>query len=198
MPRMLEFFFDYGSPYSYLASTQVEAVCSRAGAELSWRPFLLGAVLKATGTGEPEAIGSMYKARYLLKDLGDWCRHYGLPEFVLPEAFPLNALKADRLGLVALEQGKIAAYTQAVYRAAFVQGQDLSQSQVLTRVLEEVGMDPQASFQRMLSQDIKDRLRQNTDDAVTRGAYGAPTFFVEADMFFGNDRLMFVEAALAR
>lgn len=196
--RTLEFFFDYGSPYSYLAATQVEAVAARASAEVMWKPFLLGAVLKATGSGQSEAASHMYKARYFYKDLQDWTRFYGLPPLVLPPQFPVESLKANRLGLVAQQKGKLSAYTRTVYDAAFVRGIDISQPQVLTELVAQVGLDPQEAFARMLSQEIKDRLRKNTDDAVERGAFGAPTFFVGDEMFFGNDRLFFVEQALQK
>lgn len=195
MQKTLEFFFDYTSPYSYLASTQVEAVCARAGAKLSWRPFLLGAVFKSAGNASPSVVP--LKARHMLKDLHDWTRHYGLPDIALPPAFPMNSMKPDRLGLVADEQGKIAAFTHAVYRAVFVLGRDASEDEVLGALLAEVGLDPMAAFARAASPEIKEKLRANTDDASRRGAFGAPTFFVdETDMYVGNDRLAFVERAL--
>ncbi len=194
--RALEFFFDYGSPYSYLASTQVEALAQRTGAQLRWRPFLLGGVFKATG-GEPP-VSNMYKARYLYKDLQDWARVYGLPQVVLPDGFPVNSLSADRLGFVAEEVGLLPAWSHVVFRAAFVEGRDISRPEVLRELAASAGLDPQAAFARMLSPEVKDRLRLNTEEAVRRGAFGAPTFFVGEQMFFGNDRLGFVEAALQR
>lgn len=192
----LEFFFDYGSPYSYLASTQVEALVTRTNATLRWRPFLLGAVFAATGGESP--VGNMYKARYLFKDLQDWAAHYDLSPVVLPDGFPVNSLSADRLGLVAEEKGLLPAFTHLVFRAAFVEGRDISRPEVLRELATAAGLDPQAAFARMLSTEIKDRLRLNTEEAVQRGAFGSPTFFVGETMFFGNDRLQFVEAALRR
>jgi 2-hydroxychromene-2-carboxylate isomerase len=195
MTKTLEFFFDYTSPYSYLAATQVEALCARTGATLRWRPFLLGAVFKATSNASPATVP--LKARYMYKDLGDWTRLYGLPEIRFPPSFPMNSMKADRLGMVAEEQGKLAAFTHAVYRAVFAEGRDAAEERVLCEVLAEIGLDPKASLQRADSPEIKERLRANTDDAVKRGAFGAPTFFVdESDMYVGNDRLPFVERAL--
>lgn len=194
MPKTLEFFFDYSSPYSYLASTQVESVARRAGAELQWRPFLLGAVFKATGNISPAS--TMAKARYMLKDLLDWTRHYQLPDFTLPEDFPASSIKANRLGLVANEHGKLPAYTHALYRAVFAQGKGLSRLEVLTSVLKQAELDPEQAFARAEHQEIKDLLRKNTDEAVARGSFGAPTFFIGEDMYIGNDRLPFVEKAL--
>ena len=194
MAQTLEFFFDYGSPYSYLASTRVEALCRSTGATLRWRPVLLGAIFKATENVPP--VSNMYKARYLLKDLLDWTRHYGLPDFVLPDNFPVNSLKADRLGMVALEEGRIAAFTPAIYRASFQRGQDIGDLGVLTAALKEAGMDPAKALGRAEGPDIKDALRLNTEEAVGRGAFGVPSFYVGEDMYVGNDRLAFVERAL--
>jgi 2-hydroxychromene-2-carboxylate isomerase len=196
MQRTLEFFFDCASPYSYLASTRIEGIAQRTGAQLVWRPFLLGAVFKATGNGG--MTDNLYRARYFLKDLGDWCRAYRLPPFKLPPSFPMDALKADRLALVAHEQGKLPAFVHAVFRAGFALGRDTSSPQVLSDVLRAVELDPQAAFARMLSPEIKSQLRKNTDEAIDRGAFGAPACFVGEDMYFGNDRLAFVEAALVR
>jgi 2-hydroxychromene-2-carboxylate isomerase len=194
MAKTLEFFFDYASTYSYLACTQVEALAQRTGAELRWRPFLLGAVYKATGNVPPVTVA--HKAAYLVKDLVDWARYLGLPEFRLPENFPINSLKANRLGLVAAEQGRIAAFSHAAYRAAFAEGRDLNDPQVLEALARAAGLEPAAALARTENQEIKDALRRNTEEAVARGAFGAPTFFVGDTMFFGNDRLMFVERAL--
>ncbi|WP_224245172.1 2-hydroxychromene-2-carboxylate isomerase [Hyalangium gracile] len=194
MARTLEFFFDYASPYSYLASAQVEALAKRTGAELRWRPFLLGAVFKATGNVPP--ISTASKAAYLAKDLLDWTRYLGLPPFQMPGTFPINSLKANRLGLVAAEQGRIAAFSHAAYRAAFVDGKDLNEPGVLAELARAAELEPQQALAKAESQDIKDALRRNTDEAIARGAFGAPTFFVGEEMFFGNDRMQFVERAL--
>ncbi len=167
---------------------------AREGGTLRWRPLLLGGVFKATGN-EPPAT-NMYKARYLFGDLQAWARHYGLPKVALPRNFPTDSLKADRLALVADEAGKLAQWTHAAFARAFVLGDDLSDPQVLTDLLRQVGLDPQASFARMLSPEIKELLRRNTEEAVDRGVFGVPAFFVKGQMFFGNDRLHFVEAAL--
>lgn len=193
---MVEFFFDCGSPYSYLASTQIEALAERTSAQIVWRPFLLGGVFKATGSGQPEAVTNMYKARYLFKDLQDWAKYYGLPALVLPDNFPVDSLKADRLALVAQEAGQLVRWTHTVFRAAFIEGRDVSDPNVLSDLLRQLELDPQPAFARMLSPEIKDRLRKNTEEAVSRGAFGAPTFFVGNEMFFGNDRMGFLEAAL--
>jgi 2-hydroxychromene-2-carboxylate isomerase len=193
---MLEFFFDYASPYSYLASQQVEAVAERNGAELRWRPFLLGAVFKATGNTPP--ISTANKASWLLRDVQEWTSYLGLPPFRVPENFPINSLKANRLGLVAAERGRIVPFTHAAFRAAFAEGKDLADPQVLAGLARVAELDPEQALAKAETQEIKDALRRNTDEALARGAFGAPTFFVGEELFFGNDRLMFVERALSR
>lgn len=195
--KTLEFFYDFGSPYSYLASTQVEAVANRTGSKLLWRPFLLGAVFKASGNVAPST--NFYKARYLWKDLGDWAREYRLPPIVLPETFPARSLRANRLALVAGDLGKLPAFTHATFRAAFQEGKDVDEPAILRALLAACEIDVEPAWARIETDEIKMRLRANTDEAVSRGAFGAPTFFVDGeDMYVGNDRLRFVEAALVR
>ncbi len=190
----LEFFFDYASPYSYLASSQVEAIAQRAGASLRWRPFFLGGVFKATGNASPALVP--LKAIYMLQDLLRWTRHYGLPDFTLPDPFPARSITALRLGLVAQDEGKLPSFSHLLYRQVFALGKDQAQVALLTEVMREAGMDPDACIDRAQTQEIKDRLRKNTEEAVERGSFGAPTFFVGEEMFIGNDRLPFVERAL--
>jgi 2-hydroxychromene-2-carboxylate isomerase len=196
MARILEFFFDYASPYSYLACQQVEAVAQRTGAELRWRPFLLGAVFKATGNVPP--ISTANKAAWLLRDVQEWTSYLGLPPFRMPENFPINSLKANRLGLVAAEQGRIVPFSHAAFRAAFAEGKDLADPQVLAGLARAAELNPEQALAKAETQEIKDALRRNTDEALARGTFGAPTFFVGDQLFFGNDRLMFVERALSR
>ena len=190
----LEFFFDYASPYSYLASSQVEGIARRAGAVLEWHPFFLGGVFKATGNSSPALVP--HKAIYMLQDLLRWTRHYGLPDFTLPDPFPAWSITSLRLALVAQDEGKLPAFSHLLYRQVFALGKDQAQVAVLTEVMREAGLDPDACMDRARSQEIKDRLRKNTEEAVERGSFGAPTFFVGEEMFVGNDRLNFVEQAL--
>lgn len=197
MPQTLEFYFDFASPYSYLASTQLEALARRTGAVLQWRPFLLGPLFKALGTQPP----FMQPARltWMQKDLEAWAEVYGLPPLVFPESFPINSVLANRLGLVASrEEGRIGPFAQAVFRAAFAKARDVSSREVLGEALEAAGLDVERALAQAGSDAIKAELRKNTEDAQRRGAFGAPTFFVGERMFFGNDRLTFVEKALSR
>jgi 2-hydroxychromene-2-carboxylate isomerase len=195
MPKTLEFFFDLLSPFSYLASTQVEAVCARTGATLVWRPFLLGAVFKATENASP--LNNPHKAAYLWKDLERWADHYGIPRLTFPSEFPFRVVDADRLVLVAGEHGKGGAFARAAFNAIWADGKDLSKPEQLGEILRSVEIDPAPALERAGAIEIKDALKRNGEEAVARGAFGAPTFFVGDELFLGNDRLAFVERALS-
>lgn len=195
MAKTLEFFFDFGSSYSYLASTQVEAIAQRTGAKLLWRPFVLGAVFKATQNGGPQA--QPLRLQYIMKDCADWSAFYGVP-FVLPDPFPFRSIDALRFALVADESGALPAFAHHLFHALWGQGGSVTPD-LLRAGCQAARIDPVATAERAESEPIKERLRKNTDEALERGVFGAPTFFVEReDMYFGNDRLPFVERALTR
>lgn len=190
--KTIELFYDFSSPYSYLAAAELPAVAARAGASFQLRPFVLAAVFKATGNDMPAKIPA--KAKYMLKDLERWAKHIGVP-FQFSSHFPANTIKAMRLALVSEEQGKGEAFTQAAFRAIWAEDRDLSSPEVLKALAAQVGLDPEASLAAIETQAIKDKLRANTDEAIARGAFGAPAIFVGDELFWGNDRLHFVEQA---
>lgn len=185
MPAIIEFFFDIGSPYTYLASTQMAALAARTGVPVRWRPFLIGGVFKAIGNTAPANV--VAKGAHMLVDLKRWAAHYGIP-FQFSPLFPVNSLLPMR-ALTTYADEELPEAAHRVFRAYWVESRDPSDRAVLTDVLGEQALrdaeDPV----------VKARLRANTDEAVARGAFGAPTFFVGDEMFFGNDRLQFVEAA---
>ncbi|WP_421996410.1 2-hydroxychromene-2-carboxylate isomerase [Reyranella sp.] len=193
MARTLEFYFDYGSPYSYLADTQVEAIARRAGAALVRKPMLLGGVFKATGNASPMTVPQ--KSRWSAFDMPMWARHYGVP-FNRNPHFPVNTLALMRGAAAAEIDGFFERYHPAVYRAMWVDGVNLNNMGEVAKVLTAAGLDAAAIGRRIQDQDVKDRLKATTDEAVARGVFGAPTCFVDDRMFFGNDRLPFVEMAL--
>lgn len=195
MRESVEFYYDFASPYCYLVSTQIEAICKKYNAAVEWKPFLLGGVFKETGNHSPILIPS--KKTYIVEDLGDWARHYGV-EFDFPALYPVQSLRAMRGALAAIEKRKIRDYTHKLFRLYWVQGKDLSQDEVLKRAVCEIGMDADWFLSRIAEQDIKDKLREETAKAVKRGAFGAPTVFIGDKMFWGNDRLTFVEEYLKR
>ena len=193
MARTLEFFFDYGSPYSYLADTQVEAIARRTGATLVRKPMLLGGVFKSTGNASPMTIE--LKSKWSATDLPMWARHYGVP-FQRNPFFPVNTLALMRGATAAQIDGVFETYHPAMFRAMWVEGRNLNDIKEVVAVLTAAGLDAQKIGNRIQDQDVKDRLKAVTDEAVGRGVFGAPTSFVDDKMFFGNDRLPFVELAL--
>jgi 2-hydroxychromene-2-carboxylate isomerase len=193
MGRTLEFYFDYGSPYSYLADTQVEAIARRAGASLVRRPMLLGGVFKATGNASPMTVPS--KSTWAAADMPMWARHYGVP-FSMNPFFPINTLALMRGAAAAEIDGVFARYHPAIYKAMWVDGCNLNEMSEVAKVLTAAGVDATRIGNRIQDQDVKDRLKATTGEPVSRGVFGAPTSFVGDMMFFGNDRLPFVEMAL--
>ena len=193
MTRTLEFYFDYGSPYSYLADTQVEAIAQRTGATLARKPMLLGGVFKSTGNHSPAEMPQ--KSAWSGFDMPLWARHYGVP-FQRNPFFPVNTLALMRGAAAAQIDGSFERYHPAIFKAMWIDGRNLNDIKEVAAVLVGAGLDPQKFGNRIQEQDVKDRLKATTDEAVARGVFGAPTSFVDGRMFFGNDRLPFVELAL--
>lgn len=193
MARTLEFYFDYGSPYSYLADTQVEAIAQRTGATLVRKPMLLGGVFKATGNHSPAELPQ--KSAWSGFDMPMWARHYGVP-FQRNPFFPVNTLALMRGAAAAQLDGLFERYHPAVFKAMWVEGRNLNDIKEVAAVLTAAGLDAGKFGARIQDQDVKDRLKATTEEAVARGVFGAPTCFVDKMMFFGNDRLPFVELAL--
>jgi 2-hydroxychromene-2-carboxylate isomerase len=195
MSKSVEFFFDFGSPTSYLAWTQLPRIASEAGAQIVWRPMLLGGVFKASGNQSPVSIPA--KGRYMLQDLARFARRYGVPLAFNPH-FPINTLYLMRGAVGYLGSAQFRPYVQAVFEALWVQQQNLGKAEVVAAVLNAAGLDA-AEFERLVSDEaVKQRLKDNTEEALQRGVFGAPTFFVGSEMFFGQDRLDFVAEALTQ
>jgi len=193
--KSVEFFFDFGSPASYLAYQRLPALAAECGAAIVWRPMLLGGVFKATGNASPVTVPA--KGRWMLNDLQRWAQRYGVP-FVNNPNFPINTLTLMRgaTGLQLRRPEAFAAYCDAVFRALWRQQRDLGDPAVLSATLAEAGFDA-ADFIALVSEpEIKARLIATTEEAVARGVFGAPTFFVGSEMHFGQDRLDFVADAL--
>jgi len=193
--KVLEFFFDVGSPATYLAWTQLPALASEEGAQLVHRPMLLGGVFKATGNVSPVTIPA--KGAYTLKDFARFARRYGVPLRHNP-FFPINTLllmRAIASAQLHMPQ-RFLALTGLVFDAMWVQGLDMNDPAVVGAVLERGGFVAQDVLALAQDAQAKEALRHNTEEAVRRGAFGAPTFFVGDEMFFGQDRLDFVREAL--
>ena len=195
MSKQVEFFFDFGSPTSYLAWTQLPRIAAAAGAQIIWRPMLLGGVFKATGNQSPVTIPA--KGRYMLQDLARFARRYGVPLAFNPH-FPINTLTLMRGAAGYLDTERFQPYVQAIFEALWVQQKNLGQPEVLGEVLGAGGFDP-AEFERLVNDEaVKQRLKASTEEAIERGVFGAPTFFVGNQLYFGQDRLDFVAEALAQ
>ncbi len=195
MPKTAEFFFDVGSPASYLAWTQMPTLCAQAGATLGYKPMLLGGVFQATGNSSPAMVAA--KGRYMTVDLGRFAERYGV-DFRMNPHFPINTLQLMRgvIGMQLRQPARFGAFLGAVFTALWVKGANLNDPAVTAATLVEAGFDPAEVFALVNDADIKAALKANTEEAVARGVFGAPTVFVGDAMFFGQDRLDFVGEAL--
>jgi 2-hydroxychromene-2-carboxylate isomerase len=193
--KTVEFFFDFGSPASYLAWTQLPAICRAAGATLVYRPMLLGGVFQATGNASPITVPA--KGKYMLTDLARFAQRYGVPMRFNPH-FPINTLALMRgaVGVQLRDPARFDDYVTAVFRAMWVDGQNMGDPAVVAEMLAQAGFDAQAVLALTGEVAVKDALKSNTEEAVRRGVFGAPTMFVGEQMFFGQDRLDFVREAL--
>ncbi|MEX1154705.1 2-hydroxychromene-2-carboxylate isomerase [Parvibaculum sp.] len=195
----LEFFFDCSSPWTYLAFSRIEALAGRTGSEIDWRPVLVGGVFNAVNESVYEARANPHpvKARYYVKDLRDWARYCGI-EIGQPPVFPVRSVDAMRAAIVAQDEGRLPAFAWATFRSYWGNLKDISQPDVLAEICATAGLNWDAVSLRIKDDDIKARLRANTEELIARGGFGSPTMFVnKTDMYFGNDRLPLVEAALA-
>ena len=200
---MIEFFFDCSSPWTYLAFHNIQPLAKEFGEDITWRPILVGGIFN---TVNPSVYASRetpvpLKARYMKKDLADWARSAGLAIKMPPTVFPVNSVKAMR-GCIWLGQEAEKAmlpFARTVFEIYWGEDRDISQDVILAEVCRRVGVDEQAFFAGIGQQAIKDRLKVNTDEVMTRGGFGSPTIFIDkTDMYFGNDRLPLVREALAR
>lgn len=196
--RRIEFFYDLSSPWTYLAFVGIQPVAARHGATIDWKPILVGGVFNAVNKEvyENRANPNPRRFAYMRKDLQDWSRAYGI-RIGWPSVFPVNAVKAMRGALVAQAEGLVVPYSTAVFDRYWGELQDISQEPVLAEVAGSIGLDPARFLARIGEQEVKEKLRANTEELVARGGFGSPTMFVDGtDMYFGNDRLPLLERAL--
>jgi 2-hydroxychromene-2-carboxylate isomerase len=195
MNRSIDFYFDVGSPAAYLAWTQLPALAAAAGGRVNYRPMLLGGVFQATGNQSPMTVPA--KGRYMLADLERFAARYRVP-FRHNPFFPINTLLLMRMaaGVQLQQPERFTDFVDIVYRAIWVDGCDMNDPGVVAGVLRRGGFDPDALLALAAQPDVKDRLKAMTQEAVSRGVFGAPTFFVDGEMFWGQDRLDFLQQAL--
>jgi 2-hydroxychromene-2-carboxylate isomerase len=194
-PPSVEFFFDVGSPTAYLAYTQLPGLAQACGATVVYKPMLLGGVFKATGNVSPVSVQA--KGRWMGDDIARWARRYGVP-FAFNPHFPINTLTLMRgaVGVQMHQPAQLQAYLDAVFNAIWRDRRDAADPAELAAVLGEAGWSMD-DFGALISDPaVKARLIAQTDEAVARGVFGAPTCFVGDAMFFGQDRLDFVREAL--
>lgn len=189
----IECLWDPASPYTWLAATQIDALAARCGTTVHWQPIVLGKVFEATGNRAPATVAA--KAKHLFKDLQRWATLYRVP-LNFPTVFPVNSIAALRMACAADAHGDGGRFALAVMRAYWVDGVDIGNADALVAAMTAAGFDGMALAEASQQPAIKDRLRANTDDAIKRGAFGAPTFFVGREMFWGNDRLVLLERHL--
>ena len=185
---VLEFWFELASAYSYLAAMRIEARAERAGVTVRWRPFLLGPVFRAQGWNDSPFNIYPAKGRYMWRDLARICERERLPLKIPPLRFPQNGLKAARLALVGEKAGWIADFTRAVYVANFAEQKDISDDTVLLEILAKLGVTSDALITASTPEN-KATLKAQNDDAMARGIFGAPSFTIGDELFWGNDRL---------
>ena len=195
MTRTVEFYFDFPSPYSYLAHTQLPKIAADHGATLVYRPFRILELMTIVGN-RPTTIECRNKGKYAGADLQRWTQRYNVEFARNPYAKSLDFAALDRGALVAIEDGRGADYVTAVFAAIWGRPADLSQRSVLIDTLERAGLDASALVERANTEAVVARLDAETKAAAERGGFGAPTMFVGNQMFFGNDRLDFVAEAL--
>lgn len=195
MTKAVEFYFDVGSPAAYLAWTQLPKLCVDTGAELVYKPILLGGVFKETGNSPPISVPA--KGKWMLADLARFATFYGVPLNFNPH-FPINTLFLMRAAaaLVTAEPERFEAFLTAVFTAIWVDKKDMGDPQVAAEVLTEAGFDPQTLVELTQQDTTKEALIKLTAEAVQRGVFGAPTCFVGDEMFFGQDRMDFIQRAL--
>lgn len=184
----LEFWLDLASNYTYLSVMRIEAEAARRGVAIAWRPFLLGPIFRELGWTTPLFVAQKEKGRYVWRDMERQCAKLGIP-WRRPSAFPRDPLPAARIALLGAEAPWVGAFCRRVMTLNFAEDRDIAARQTLADVLEGLGLEAGPLLQAAEAPATRARLRAQTAEARARGVFGAPTFFVGAEMFWGNDRL---------
>ena len=197
MTHTLEIFWDFSSPYSYLGSTQADALAQRTGAKLVWKPMLLGGVFKSIGQVEaPVLTWGDAKRNHTFKDLYRWAEHFGVP-FKFPSRFPMLTLKSMR-AYIALPEERKKDFREKTYRPYWAEDRDIADDATLRELIGEGADEVLAKTQ---TPEVKQALIAATNEAVKRGVFGAPTWIIDGkddELIWGQDRIPLVERALAR
>ncbi len=196
----LEFFFDCSSPWTYLAFHNVQPLADELGIEVDWKPILVGGIFNTVNPSvyEGRAKPVKVKARYHLKDMRDWAQLAGLKIVFPPRIFPINSVKAMRACLVLKEEKRLVPFATRLFEEYWGEEKDIADESVLESILNDIGADAASVLAAIQTPEIKDQLKANTQNVIDRGGFGSPTMFLGDDMFFGNDRLPLVKAAIER
>ncbi len=197
MNRAIEFYFEFASPYGYLASTQIDDIAARYGRQVVWRPIMLGAALKLTGARP--LTHTPLKKDYFLRDIQRFARYLDVP-LTLPPVMPMNSLAASRAyWWLYDERGDCPArkFARRLFRAHWGEGRDMSKPEQVAEVAAELGIDGEALLQAVSDPRIKERLKAETERSIARGVFGSPFIFIDDEPFWGADRLDQVERWLA-
>ena len=187
--HQLDFWYDFASPYAYLAAMRIEALAETHAVDVRWRPFLLGPIFAAQGWTDSPFNLFPAKGRYHWRDLARQSAKYGLP-FKAPANFPPNSLAAVRIGLHLRDNDQVGPFSRALFAATFGEGRTMSDADVLASVLTGLGIDAGRAIAESQSPGVKARLRAETEEARSRGLFGSPTFLTgDGELFWGNDRL---------
>ncbi|HWX35414.1 MAG TPA: 2-hydroxychromene-2-carboxylate isomerase [Steroidobacteraceae bacterium] len=187
-PMPLEFWFDFASNYSYLSVMRIEQTAARLGVVVQWRPFLLGPIFKSFGWSTSPFVLQPWKSDYVWRDMARQCRKYGLP-WTRPTTFPRSSLLPARVALVGADKPWMGEYCRRIMQLNFAADRDIDSAAALSEVLAQLGLAAQDIVAEAQGAANKLRLRDQTELARTKGVFGAPTFFVGEEMFWGNDRL---------
>jgi 2-hydroxychromene-2-carboxylate isomerase len=199
MPKQVEFFYDFTSPTAYLAWRRLPAIAQRTGATIRYRPMFLGGVMQTTGNRPPGTLPQ--KGKWMAADLQRWAKKFNTP-FQPNPYFPMMTLMVQRVAQEWVEGPHFEKYLSAIFTAAWQDQKNIADKAVLAEILTTAGFSADEFFAAAENPANKEKLKAVTDEAVARGVFGAPTFFVETpdgeEMHFGQDRLDFVEDALKR
>lgn len=194
MSKTVEFWYDVQSPTAYLAYWQLKKIAGSTGATVDYRPMLLGGVFKATGNQTPVNIEA--KGKWMFFDMSNYARKYGVPLRPNPY-FVFSSLPLMRGAILAQQRGELDRYNDTIFNGIWRDAKNLGDPAVIVETLKEAGLDAGAYVEGIQQQDVKDKLIANTEEAVGKGVFGAPTFFVGDKMWWGQDRLEWVEEELS-
>lgn len=199
----IEFFFDCSSPWTYMAFERIQPLAWEFGAELVWKPILVGGIFNQVNPGveffkQKERLPQA-KLDYVMKDIDDWARDTRLRIKFPPTGHPVNSVRAMRACIVLEPLGKLVPFARAAFEAYFGDDRLISEDEVLIDLCRAVDVDPEWLLAEVAQQHVKDRLRANVDEAIARGAFGSPSIFLNGDdMYFGVDRLPLLRSAMER